>query len=145
VIGDGPERSGLAEQAMRLGVSDRVEFTGALTPPEALERSRQAWLFVMPSTAEAFGVAYVEAMAAGIVAIGAAGEPGPAEIAALGQGMELVKAHDPTALAAKITSLLAAPERLAELGLRARETVAAHFNWRRCGEETIAAYAEALR
>ena len=37
----------------------------------------------MPSTEEAFGVAYIEAMAAGIPAIGATGEPGPAEIAAV--------------------------------------------------------------
>ena len=45
----------------------------------------------MPSTEEAFGVAYVEAMAAGIPAIGCRGEPGPEEIAAAGDGFMLVR------------------------------------------------------
>ena len=52
----------------------------------------------MPSTDEAFGVAYIEAMAAGIPAIGAAGEPGPAEIAAVGAGIELVSPRAPDVL-----------------------------------------------
>ena len=47
-------------------------------------------LFVMPSTDEAFGVAYIEAMAGGLPAIGCRGEPGPEEIAAAGDGLVLV-------------------------------------------------------
>ena len=49
----------------------------------------------MPSIEEAFGVAYIEAMAAGIPAVGCAGEPGPEEIAAAGGGIELVAAALP--------------------------------------------------
>ena len=45
---------------------------------EALARARAAHVFVMPSVDEAFGVAYVEAMAAGLPAVGARGEAGPA-------------------------------------------------------------------
>ncbi len=44
----------------------------------------------MPSTEEAFGVSYIEAMAGGVPAIGTRGEPGPEEIAAAGGGIELV-------------------------------------------------------
>ena len=61
----------------RLGVADRVEFAGPArrrARPGAVARGLG---FAMPSTEEAFGVAYIEAMAAGIPAIGAAGEPGP--------------------------------------------------------------------
>ena len=61
-------------------------------PQEALRGRATAWCFVMVSTEEAFGVAYIEAMAAGIPAIGCAGEPGPEEIAAAGGGIELVAA-----------------------------------------------------
>ena len=52
----------------------------------------------LPSVDEAFGVAYVEALACGVPAIGCAGEGGPEEIAALGEGMLLVPPRDPDAL-----------------------------------------------
>ena len=145
VIGDGPERGRLAARARELGLADRVEFTGQLAPAEAMRRAGAAWCFVMPSTEEAFGVAYIEAMAAGIAAIGCSGEPGPAEIAAAGGGIELVPPRDPDALAACLRRLLGDDAGRRELGERARETVEAQFTWRRCGEQTLAAYAEALR
>src|ERR1035441_3700527 len=63
--------------AARLGVADRVDFHGQLDPEAAVEQARRCTLFVMPSTDEAFGVAYIEAMAAGVPAIGCRGEPGP--------------------------------------------------------------------
>jgi teichuronic acid biosynthesis glycosyltransferase TuaC len=84
VIGDGPERIALEGLAVRLGVAARVDFHGQLAPHDAIELARRCTLFVMPSTEEAFGVAYVEAMAAGVPAIGCRGEPGPEEIAAAG-------------------------------------------------------------
>jgi glycosyltransferase involved in cell wall biosynthesis len=140
VIGDGPERAALAALAAELGVADRVELAGQLDPAEALRRARAAWLFVMPSTDEAFGVAYVEAMAAGIPAIASAGEPGPAEI---GAGMELVPPGDPDALAATMGRLLSDPDELEALGRAARATVLDRFTWERSGALTLAAYAEA--
>jgi teichuronic acid biosynthesis glycosyltransferase TuaC len=142
IIGDGPERAALGELAASLGVDGRVELAGQLPHELALRRARGAWLFVMPSTAEAFGVAYVEAMAAGIPALGASGEPGPEEIAAAGGGIELVPAGDPAALAARIERLLAEPGSLGALGAGARANVEAHFSWPRCGEQTCAIYAE---
>ena len=47
-------------------------------------------------------MAYVEAMAAGVPAIGSRGEPGPEEIAAAGGGIRLVAPGDPEALAAEL-------------------------------------------
>ncbi len=141
VIGDGPERAAIAALAAELGVADRVELAGQLDPAEALRRARAAWLFVMPSIDEAFGVAYIEAMAAGIPAIAAAGEPGPAEI---GPGVELVPAGDPAALAATIARLLGDPAELEALAAAARTNVRERFTWERCGALTLAAYVEAL-
>jgi glycosyltransferase involved in cell wall biosynthesis len=142
VIGDGPERPALARLAAELGVSDRVELAGQLDPAEAVRRARAAWLFVMPSTEEAFGVAYVEAMAAGVPAIGAAGEPGPEEI---GPGLELVPAGDPATLAAVIRRLIGDPGELARLGRAARANVLERFTWARCGQLTLDAYRDATR
>ena len=90
----------------------------------------------MPSTEEAFGVAYIEAMAGGLPAIGCRGEPGPEEIAAAGDGFMLVPPGDIERLSQRIDELLSDPHRLREAGRRARATVAEHFTWERCGEQT---------
>ncbi len=144
IIGDGPERIPLEGLAVRLGVADRVDFFGQLAPEQALEAARACTLFVMPSTEEAFGVVYVEAMAAGVPAIGCRGEPGPEEIAKAGDGMVLVPPGDIERLTQRIDELLSDPHRLREAGARARATVAANFTWERCGEETVAAYRDVL-
>jgi glycosyltransferase involved in cell wall biosynthesis len=144
LIGDGPERDSLALLARQLDLADRVEFTGPLPHDEALRRGRDASVFVMPSTDEAFGVAYVEAMAAGLPAIGARGEPGPEDIARLGHGMRLVPPGDPEALAGEIDTLLDG-DWGARIGAAAQATVAAHFTWDACGAATVRAYEEALR
>jgi glycosyltransferase involved in cell wall biosynthesis len=145
VIGAGPEREPLAALARELGVADRVEFAGQLAPAAALERAATAWCAVLPSTDEAFGVAYIEAMAAGIPAIGCRGEGGPEEIAAAGEGMILVPPHDPQELGRVLAALLADGPRRARLGIAARATVRREFTWKRCGERTLALYREALR
>jgi glycosyltransferase involved in cell wall biosynthesis len=144
IVGEGPERVALEGLATRLGVSDRVDVLGQLPPDEALAHVRGATLFVMPSTEEAFGVAYVEAMAGGVPAIGCRGEPGPEEIAAAGDGLVLVPPGDIERLTQRIDELLSDPQRLRETGRRARETVAANFTWERCGRETVAAYEHVL-
>jgi glycosyltransferase involved in cell wall biosynthesis len=145
IVGDGPERVALEGLAARLGVAQRVEFRGQLAPADAVEQGRRCTLFAMPSTEEAFGVAYIEAMAGGVPAIGCRGEPGPEEIAAAGDGFMLVPPGDIERLTQRIDELLSDPQRLREAGIRARETVAANFSWERCGEQTVAAYEHALR
>jgi glycosyltransferase involved in cell wall biosynthesis len=94
----------------------------------------------MPGVEEPFGVAFVEAMAAGLPAIGSRGEGGPEDIAAAGEGMLLVAPNDPGALAEVIERLSIDRAELRRLGAAARQTVAANFTWARCGAETVAAY-----
>ncbi len=144
VIGDGPERAALERLAAELELSDRVEFAGQLPHEEALARSRSCALLVMPSIDEAFGVAYVEAMAGGLPVLGSVGEPGPQEIGAMGDGIRLVPPGDVERLAREIDELMHR-KLLVDLGARARRTVERHFTWDRCGQATVAAYEEALR
>ena len=73
----------------------------------------------MPSTEEAFGTAYIEAMAAGVPAIGCRGEPGPEEIAAAGGGFLLVPPGDIERLSQRIDELLSDAHTAAR-GLRPR-------------------------
>ncbi len=144
IVGDGPERAALETLATARAVRDRVDFRGRLPHPEAVAAARAATLFVLPSVAEAFGVSYVEAMAAGVPAVGVRGEDGPEEIAAAGGGIELVPARQPQMLAATVDRLLKDPSRLGALRRQARDTVAGAFTWERCGRETVDAYAQVL-
>ena len=144
VIGDGPELARLRALSQQLGIADRVELTGQLDGPEALARTRRATLFAMPSTNEAFGVAYVEAMAGWLPAIGAEGEPGPQEICSAGRGLSLVAPGNAYALASEIDRLLSDAKTLREAGAQARATVERAFSWEACGAATVAAY-EAAR
>jgi glycosyltransferase involved in cell wall biosynthesis len=144
IVGDGPERAALETLATQRGVSDRVDFTGQLPPAEARSQAAAADLFVLPSTDEAFGVAYVEAMAAGVPAIGSEHEDGPDEIAAAGPGLVQVPPRNPQALAAEIDHLLGDDEARAALGRQARSTVEDAFTWTHCGHQTVGAYERAL-
>jgi glycosyltransferase involved in cell wall biosynthesis len=144
VVGEGPERGAIERLAGELGLADRVRLRGRLAPADAAAAARSGTLFVLPSVDEAFGVAYVEAMAGGVPAIGCRGEAGPEEIAAAGGGIRLVAPGDPEALAAEIRTILAEPRWRRELGAAARATVERHFTWEACGRATVAAYEAAL-
>jgi glycosyltransferase involved in cell wall biosynthesis len=142
IVGDGEEREPLERLARELGV--RAEFRGQLPNPQAVAEMARSDLFVMPGVEEPFGVAFVEAMAAGVPAIGGRGEGGPEDIAAAGEGMLLVRPGDVSELATLLRRLCADRAELARLGEAARRTVQAHFTWERCGERTLRAYEAAL-
>jgi teichuronic acid biosynthesis glycosyltransferase TuaC len=144
IVGDGPERERLRRLADELAITGRIDFAGQLPPAEALDRMRRATLLALPSTDEAFGMVYVEAMAGWLPAIGARGEPGPEEIAAAGGGLTLVRAGDVAGLAGAIDALLRDGRALQVEGERARATVERAFSWSRCGAATLAAYEAAL-
>ena len=144
IIGDGPERGPLEALAASLGVQRQVEFRGQLPHREAMSAARECSIFVLPSVREAFGVAYVEAMAGSVPAIGCVGEDGPEEIAAAGGGIALVDAGDTRAVADRIDALLTEPDALETMGRAARDTVERCFTWQRCGRDTVQAYCDVL-
>jgi N-acetyl-alpha-D-glucosaminyl L-malate synthase BshA len=68
MIGDGPERAPAEHQMVQWGLQDDVVFLGKVkNPVEALMISD---LFLLPSESESFGLAALEAMAAGVPVIG---------------------------------------------------------------------------
>ncbi len=144
VIGDGERRAPLQRLALELGLADRVRFLGQLPNDQAVRLLAACDLFVMPGVEEPFGVAFVEAMAAGVPAIGGRGEGGPEDISAAGEGMVLVTPGDVGELAAELDRLCGDPAELRRLGAAARATAAANFTWGLCGERTVAAYREAV-
>lgn len=70
IVGEGDDHSRLEALAIQTGVRNRVKFLGAVDSETLSEIYRAADLFVMPSTGEGFGVAFLEAMASGTPALG---------------------------------------------------------------------------
>lgn len=70
VYGDGPEYRPLLELRNRLSLQNEVRFHGFVARPIVIQAMRSSDLFVMPSAPETFGLAYLEAMAAGCVVLG---------------------------------------------------------------------------
>ena len=61
IVGDGPDRQSFEDLAENLGISDRVNFTGALPAQQAFGLGR---LMVIPSRSESFPYIVLEAIAA---------------------------------------------------------------------------------
>lgn len=66
LAGQGADRERLEALAAELGVTDRVHFVGELQPTQIGEFLAALDLFVFPTVAETFGLAGVEAAAAGL-------------------------------------------------------------------------------
>lgn len=107
VVGDGPERPALREEAVRLGVSDRVVFAGSRTDiPEILGIMD---LFVLPSVQEGLPMALLEAQAAGVPTVATEVGAIPAVIRDGVTGL-LVPPGNPAAIADSIVRLLSNPD-----------------------------------
>jgi phosphatidyl-myo-inositol dimannoside synthase len=70
VVGEGDDRSRMEALARDQDVRDRVHFLGPVSTQELTDIYRAADLYVMPSSGEGFGIAFLEAMMSGTPAIG---------------------------------------------------------------------------
>ncbi|MGY1753613.1 glycosyltransferase family 4 protein [Blastococcus sp. SYSU D01042] len=70
VVGEGWWEDSLRAEAERLGVADRVEFTGFLDETGKHEQLAAAWVFVCPSVKEGWGMVVVEAGGHGVPTVG---------------------------------------------------------------------------
>lgn len=140
--GSGPLESKLRTQAMALGVADAIVWPGhVLNMPRFLSALD---VFVSPATTEAFGIALIEAAAAGVPTI-ATRVGGVPEVILDGETGLLVAPHDTTALAQAIVGLLDDRHTAVKLGERARRRAIMEFSPDSMVEGTLAVYADALR
>jgi glycogen synthase len=123
LAGDGPERGRLESLAADLGLATRVRFLGSVERSRLPALLRGADAFAFPSRGEGFGIALLEAMAAGVPAVAAAAGGVP-EFAHDGDNALLVRPEDPAALAEALARLIKEPQLRERLSREGRKTAA---------------------
>jgi glycosyltransferase involved in cell wall biosynthesis len=125
--GDGEERASLGAQARRLGIEDRVRTLGFVTEERKVDMLRRAWVHVLTSPKEGWGISNLEAAACGTPSV-ASDSPGLRESVLHGETGLLVPHGDVPALAEALGRLLRDQELRARMGQRAR-AFAERFSW----------------
>jgi len=137
LVGDGPLRGQLEDLVQQLGLTEQVKFLGLVDRTGVRQLLRQCSFFVLPSRAEPFGIAILEAFASRkpVVASAVGGIP---EIIEDGKNGILVEPDNPQALCDAMTIVWNDRELAERLAGAGHATVKQHFQW-----ETAAARYEA--
>jgi glycosyltransferase involved in cell wall biosynthesis len=135
-----PGRGGrLRAQAEQLGIADRVEFAGYVSPARLSALRQGAVAVAVPSLVEGFGLPVLEAMRDGVPVL-AADIPSLREVG--GSAAEYIPVDDPEPWAAWMTALAEHGGDRTALGAAGRIR-AGEFSWRATAEQTRAVYLEA--
>jgi len=127
----GPDKDGSMAEcqalARKLGVADRITFTGGLSKPEWIRRSADFDIFINTTNADNMPVSVMEAMALGfpIVSTNVGGVPYLVDDGHTGL---LVDKGDLQSMVDRIHQLLTAPSMAANLSVAAREA-AQEYDW----------------
>lgn len=135
IVGDGPERPALEQQARNSGVGDTVHFTGRVPYGDVAALYAASDLMVYPrvltrTTALTTPLKPLEAMAMARCVL-ASDVPAMREVVNDGVTGALFKSGDVDALAAAAAALLKDPARRRSLGLAGREWVVSDRAWPR--------------
>ncbi len=132
-IGGGALARGLKDEAVRLGLADRIEWRGARPQPDVLAAYRSADLFVLAAKVAPDGDrdglpnVLVEAQSQGLACVSTRFSAIP-ELIDDGESGLLVPPGDPTALSAALARLIREPDLRARLGAAGEARVRAAFD-----------------
>ncbi|MGI8498231.1 MAG: glycosyltransferase family 4 protein [Gemmatimonadaceae bacterium] len=128
VVGDGDDRPRLEALATECGVAGLVRFAGRVSEEGLASEYGDASIFVMPSSGEGFGVAYLEAMAFALPVIGG-NHGGAPEVVEDGVTGFVVDREAVDVLSQRIILLLSDPTLGARMGERGRALVHEKFTF----------------
>ncbi|SDC48933.1 glycosyltransferase family 4 protein [Actinokineospora iranica] len=135
LVGGGPYRARLAALAAQSGVAEHVVFTGSVPWEELPAHYAAGDVFAMPCRThgrgldvEALGIVFLEAAATGLpVIVGDSG--GAPETVLDGETGHVVDGRAVPEIAARITGLLADPDRAAQMGAAGRLWMEKSWRW----------------
>ena len=127
VIGEGPHGEELRKA---WPASDRVRYLGQMTNAEVLAQCAEHDVFVLPTRAEGFPVALLEAMGAGLVPVVSNIETGVPEVVTSGATGFTPEVADIAGFADAIAELAANRDRLEMMSRAARQIVVEQFDIR---------------
>lgn len=127
-VGSGDDLPRLRALGGSLGVSEAIHFFENLSREEIAGCYARADLFALPSTAEGFGLVFLEAMAFSKPVVGAA-SGGTTDVIEDGVNGLLVPPNDPERLAHALDRLLRDEALCAQLGRRGAEIVRQKFQF----------------
>ena len=124
LVGPGNDRQELVDLAASLGITDRVQFTGAVDNPA--EYLRAADIFVLPSLAEGMSNSLLEAMATALPCA-VSGIGGNTDLINDGTTGRLVENPTPQAWSQTLLELLDDPAAARRMGAAARQRIDEEF------------------
>ena len=141
--GQSDEMHKLIAHAEKLGVKDKIVFTGYYPDKKLPKLYQAADVFAFSTFYEHHPFAVLEALATGlpVVTTSVGGIP---ETIDSGKNGFLVEPFNPRQFAEKILYLLEHPAEAAEMGVLARKTVEERFDWRIVVKDAMEVYNEAL-
>jgi phosphatidylinositol alpha-1,6-mannosyltransferase len=130
VVGEGPDRPRLQEEAARLGLDGSVRFAGHVPDEELEQLYASSAVFALPSrgrvgpepAGEGFGLVFLEAAAAGLPVV-AGGTGAVPEVVQHGRTGLLVDPESPDEVAESIAGLLVDHQRARRMGEEGRKHV----------------------
>lgn len=141
LVGGGPQTRELQMLAEKLKIADRVSFVGQIPHKEVPQELGKLDVYVALSRldSESFGVAIIEAGAAGLpVVVSDAG--GLPEVTVHGKTGLVVPRDNPRAAATAMISLIEDQELRERMGRAGREHVQSHYSWPVCIETMLHVY-----
>jgi len=131
IVGDGWWRDRLVSHAARLGIADSVTFHGHVADAAKHCVLQQAWVHVLPSRKEGWGLAVTEAAQHGVPTIGYRSSGGLTD--SIIDGVTGVLVDDRDQLVYRLEELLTDPLLRDELGRKA-QAHSAEFSWRQSAD-----------
>lgn len=141
VVGRPKKKSPILSLIGKLGIASRVQFTGVISHAEYVRQYALAWVAVVPSLYEGFGLPAGEAMACALPVISTTGGALPEVV---GNAGILVPAADPNAMAVAIETVCTNPQLAEKLGHSGYKRVMTHFTWEAAARKTVAVYRRAI-
>ncbi|MDP2649733.1 MAG: glycosyltransferase family 4 protein [bacterium] len=138
IVGVGPEGNSLKELTKTLNIKNKVNFLSNLSRRELVEKIKSSHIFSLPSFVEGFGIATIEACAAGIPYVNS-NIPTQKEITQNGVGGFLVDPDEPMEFSEKFQQLLKNKKLYSKKSKEAKK-LAIRYNWEEISRETEKIY-----